>query len=394
MHQESNEERELQEHQQDEESNEEQEHKNKDIEFIAQGTYGCVYNTEIQCSSHVGQNKKDEKKYVSKVTASNDLNQYDRENIIGNVVKKINHYEYYFAPILDTCPINIGVIDDEEIDKCEVIAKNENKKFPNIYVSNKMRFVGDRTIEEYLYTRNTYQEIKAIFETHIHLTKALLKLTLQPESIIHYDLKASNIMFDSIQNVPIIIDFGLSFTHTKMFDALLNPENLQSYFYNDTFYAPWSIEIHILSFITINIVSNDEDIDEFFVQKYFDELNEVVLKFTDEPRNDMIFDSEEEKGEFKQKMNEYITSFKFKTIKELIHDLILTWKSWDNYAIAVMYNTYILDNPGLLRDPYIMKYRNLLKKIILTTPSANGDKTRIEPQETYESIIKLCTRFI
>ena len=374
---------------------EDEEHEDNEIKFLGQGTYGCVFNSEIQCSTpHPFQNIKDKRRFVSKVTEED---KYDREIIIGNLVKKIKQYDYYFAPILDTCPINIGIINNEEIQKCDVIKKieerHQNKDFPIIYVSNKMRFVGDNGIDDYLETKSEFkfknQERKAIFETHLHLMKALDKLTSGPEPIIHYDMKASNIMFDLLQNVPIIIDFGLSFTYKNMSDALLKPENLRLYFYNDESYSAWTIETQLLSFITINIISNDEDIDEIFVQKYLDDFVDIINIFTDTPSSEIIFDYEEEKIEFRQKMNEYINSFKFMTIKALITDLTLSWKSWDNYAIAVMYKTY-LENSSLLDDPYIKKYYDLLKSIVLATRSINGGKSRAEPQEVYNAIIEIC----
>ena len=361
----------------------------KDILFINSGSYGCVFNSEIPCSSNKGHNKHDEKKYVSKLTVISDKHNDDNEKMIGKLVKNIQHYEYYFAPILSTCPINIGVIDDEEIEKCDVIAKSKTKSektnIPSIYVTNKMRFVGDDTITQYLETNINNQETKKIFETHLHLMKALDKLNSLPESIIHYDLKSDNIMFDTIQNVPIIIDFGLSFTHTKMFDALLKPENLRSIFYNDQSYSPWSIEIQLLSFITINIVSNDEDIDNIFVQKYLDDFYRVLIYFINAKSNLTVFDSKDDKNQFERKIIDYITSFKHKTIKEFIHDLMSSWKSWDNYSIAVMYKTYIFKKDELLTDPYIVKYKDLIKTIILALPSE-----RINSLETYHSILKLC----
>lgn len=371
-----------------------QENKDKNITYIAEGSFGCLFNSEIQCQTqNPFQNIKDKRRYVSKVKSAEDQTR-DREMHIGNMIKNIKQHDYYFAPILDTCPINIGVIDNEEIEKCHVITKKEAKQeknsIPNIYVSNKMRFVGDNTVTEYLETKFDNQKIKAIFETHLHLIKSLDKLLSQPEPIIHYDLKSPNIMLDSIQNVPIIIDFGLSFTSKNIFDSLMKPEILVSFFYNDESYSPWSIEVQLLSFITINIISNDEDFEELYVQKYFDDFNDIVYNFTITETNETIFDSEDERIHFRQNMNEYITSFKVKTIKEFFIDLLNTWKSWDNYAVAVMYKTF-LQNSELLSDPYIIKYIDLLKSIILATPSTNGGRPRAEPREIYKSIIELCS---
>jgi serine/threonine protein kinase len=369
---------------------------NDDIKYLAEGTFGCVFDTEIKCQTpHSFQNDKDKRKFVSKVTDKSE----DREIANGVKIKTIKQYEYFFAPILDSCPINIGIIEDEEIKKCEVITKKEarqkNGDLPIIYVSNKMKFVGKETINEYLETKTgpTFknQERKAIFETHLHLLKALNKLLLLPEPMIHFDLKGSNIMFDSKQNVPIIIDFGLSFTKMDIDNALLHPEKLSSFFYNDESYSPWPIEVRLISFIALNMTSyQDKNIDELFVQNYFNDFNGFVDEFTKSQSSDIIFDSEEEKTEFKDQMNEYFQSFKFKTIKELVHDLMQTWRTWDNYSISVMYKSYLDGADYLLKDPYITKYHTLLKNNILATPGIGPGSKRNDPVEFQNQIVELC----
>ena len=47
---------------------------------------------------------------------------------------------------------------------------------------------------------------------HLHILTGLQKLIKLNNPIIHNDLKDENILIDNIYDIPIIIDFGLSFT--------------------------------------------------------------------------------------------------------------------------------------------------------------------------------------
>ena len=62
-------------------------------------------------------------------------------------------------------------------------------------------------------------------------------------NIVHYDLKGNNIMFNEINKLPLILDFGLSI---KMDE--LKADNLEKFFYiYAPEYTPWCLEIHYLS---------------------------------------------------------------------------------------------------------------------------------------------------
>ena len=72
---------------------------------------------------------------------------------------------------------------------------------------------------------------------------------LAKHEICHYDIKLNNIMYNSNKDVPIIIDFGLSFI-MKQIGSFNDIQKLKSIFYT---YSPnyyiWSPEIHLICFI-------------------------------------------------------------------------------------------------------------------------------------------------
>jgi serine/threonine protein kinase len=343
-----------------------------DIKYIAEGTYGCVYNGQMACNIDTDLKHKD--KYVSKIQFANGDT---KETNIGKLLQNIYQYEFFFAPILDTCPIDIGIIEKDEIKKCDIIT---NDVKGHSYVSSRIRYVGNSSIEEYLekiiLEKN---KTKAVFETHLYILKGLDLLLSLSDPIVHYDLKDNNIIFDSIYDIPIIIDFGLSFTKTEIIEGLKNPKTLKNIFYTSvSSYPSWSIEIILLSHIVQNIILNEIDIESNIIDDYIDGLIQVVETFVE---TSVIFTGKDEINEFKEKMIQYIISFKTKTIRLLINDLLKNWQSWDNYAIAVTYYSYLKE----MNNPYIYDYKKVLKNIILTT----SEGMRPLPNDTYKSIIGL-----
>ena len=100
--------------------------KDPDVKYIAEGSFGCVFSSKIQCRDESVKTSKGDKKYVSKVSVVSKDEMIDKEIKLGKmIVENIKNYDYYFAPILNSCPINIGVIEDNEIKRCEIVSKDE-----------------------------------------------------------------------------------------------------------------------------------------------------------------------------------------------------------------------------------------------------------------------------
>ena len=88
--------------------------------LISQGTFGCIFYPAIECDGSVSKNKK----YASKLVKNNktELNEY----LIGKMIKNIKLYEYYYAPVVNMCNINLAKIDKRERDMCKIIRTKTN----------------------------------------------------------------------------------------------------------------------------------------------------------------------------------------------------------------------------------------------------------------------------
>ena len=202
--------------------------------LLAEGGYGCVFLPGINCD---GTNMTS-KKYVSKIQRFN--NSAKNEIEIGKIIQEINGFNNHFSPVVKNCSIDIGNIKDDDKNKCTVFKKQKSKKF----ILMKMLYIDGIDFIDYMIEhKNSSQIVRNIINSYNHMLRTLSMLI--GKKIIHYDLKGTNILFDNVKQVPLLIDFGLSIKIKNM-----NRENLRDFFY---VYAPeyyvWSLEIHYLCYI-------------------------------------------------------------------------------------------------------------------------------------------------
>ena len=333
--------------------------KSDKIQLLSQGSYGCVFHPGSTCRGNI-----ENKNFVRKIQADNDNNQ--KEIKFGQKIKKIKHFKQHFAPIIDSCPVSIGSIDNDEIKKCDII-NNTNIK----YVSNKISFVGDKTLGDYLleiYEDSPKNLLKMIFQTHIDLIDSVHMLS--EINIIHMDLKENNVMMNS-KKKPIIIDFGLSIDITE----IKTNDDLKINFWIFDDYLPWCFDINIINSITQshNIIldstyATENDIN-LSCKLFIDNSELLHLKFGDKP----IF-NEKELDDFKANLIIFMKPFINNNWKSVIDSLLKFSHTWDIYALSYIYLS-IIKNSMIYKidNPFIHSYIGLLKKNILSTPDKRFD---------------------
>ena len=357
---------------------------NSSESFFKEGAYGCVFRPGMNCLG-----EKEDSKYITKIQMYEETSQNEMiiSKFMETVIKpEIPFYEDMFAPIITSCILDLGVVKNETIKKCEVVQKKKNdatKKF----VSNKIRYVGKYTLEPFLkleLLENKKIFNKLFFQSHLYLLNSLF--VLSNYNIIHYDLKQNNISIDQEKRIPIIIDFGLSFR----FDDLITDFDYEQYFYiyYDK-YPPWCLEINIISFI----------VQEF---KDLNDLQQTIKKNKKKGKNEKK-DKNDKKGIWKtaiidtnhlidivnhhfknnyvvlnfnrstidiavKKWIEYITKeFQNKTGEFIVRELMKSWKSWDNYSLCVIFFSLFRSFFPVNNKKYI-PYLNLITDTILSVP--------------------------
>jgi len=344
--------------------------------LISQGTFGCIFYPAIECDGSVSKNKK----YASKLVKNNktDINEY----LIGKIIKSIKLYEYYYAPVINMCSINLAKIDKRERDMCKII---RDKKYSGSgagmgmgmgigmetepisgYAIMKIPFIENISIIDYFTQPDT--DKKEILTYILYSYDYLLQniKTLNEHEIIHFDLKLSNILIEKSKKIPIIIDFGLSIPVDD-----IRPETYKKYFYaySPSYYI-WCIEIHIICYLVkVNpVLTKDALID--LIDEYVQ--NNIGLK---------IF-SDTFVQRFKDTAVDYYTKHIIDsgaTRDEIIKKLLKYIKTWDSYSLSLMFLCFIqfISFHGFIHNKLIIEF----SKVLLLNFHPNPEK-RLSFDET------------
>ena len=402
--------------------------KKKEFRLIGQGAYGCTIHPGLSCSTHrIGSVK-----YVSKLQINDSTTKSEIE--MGKIIQKIPNYQFFFAPILENCPINMSTIDSRQLEQCKPIAENTQNSSSKTFVSNKIQYVGKKTLGKYFYELidrpkpkpKNIKYLQKILESHIYLLNSLQ--ILNANGLLHLDIKENNVMYDKINDIFIIIDFGFCI-QSKTIELPNYLQATRPFGKSTDSYPPWCIEIHILAYIARYIKKAQSSTykidDSIFQQKIIstEELKRICTLFI---KKNFIFKtdffSNNEIQKFETALHKWMDSFKGKTWKDIWTLLVSSHKSWDNYALSVMYLFELHDsnivfestdqnqdqdqrkfaisniwteptkpkseaNPS--RSQSLMnKYVAILKKIILAFP-----EKRLTPEETSHEI-KSIFRFV
>lgn len=287
-------------------------------ELLSQGGYGCVYHPALTCSGKAESSPKSVSKLQRKDWASKN------EIEIGRMIKKIKNYSSFFLPITSSCDINVSSIDNKLVKDCKVITKRPDSDF----VLMKMDYLENIQFTDYLKSRgetNAHLLLKVV-ESYKNLTSSLGKLA--DIDIVHHDLKLDNILISSNDYLPIIIDFGISL---NMKDVNEDDSRLNDYFYvHAPDYYPWPLDIHVINYIVQ--VRSDGD----YGSINFEELKEIVDEYC---QGNLALDlfSDDFRKLYKDKCYGYVKTLVGKNNKEVIKLLLHNYKTWDIYALSIIY---------------------------------------------------------
>ena len=376
--------------------------KTKDIRIIGQGRYGCVYKPEIECAD----SKKSTSngiEYISKVQNNNYLSKKEIE--FGESIQKIANYNKRFAPIESSCPINYE--NDENalnklIESCKSMARINNVEG---FISCKIRYVGRYNLGEMMDNivknkrknqQNMDKYFRTLAETHVYLLDSIQ--ILNKNGILHMDFKVNNVMFDTKNYVPIIIDFGLSYkTESLKIENYINRTQKMFGVENCEWYNPWCIEVVLLSKVS-HMIRQLSNTTELVVEQIIEDRNIQLLKESCGKYIDKraIFEYEfglfdkAEISEHRRSLNNFIEGLKNKKWIDIWEILTITAESWDNYGLSVLFINE-LNVLGLLdnkQNLFIKSYITELKKILLSDiqKRPKAEETKIKIHHIFQTV--------
>lgn len=303
------------------------------------------------------------------------------EYLIGKMIKNIKLYEYYYAPVINMCSINLAKIDKRERDMCKIIrAKNSgNSSFVdsnNGYAIMKIPFIENISVIDYFTQVNMDKKeiLTYILYSYDYLMQNIK--TLNENGIIHFDLKISNMLIEKSKKIPIIIDFGLSIPVSD-----IRPETYKKYFYA---YSPkyyiWCIDIHIICYLVkVNPVLTKDALEDL-ITEYVE--NNIGLK---------IF-SDTFVQRFKDTAMDYYTKLIINTgasRDEIIKKLLKYINTWDSYSLSVMFLCFIqfISFNGFIHNKLIIEFSKILLLNFHPNPERrlNFDETK----KKYNSIFNV-----
>lgn len=204
--------------------------------LMHQGAYGCVYHPALNCNGTVNKNS------TNKITKIQEKTETTvNEDKINRIVKTIPGYTYYFAPITTKCQeVYVSQLKNGIFKDCYVVT-DQNKQ--RAFVTMDGAYI-DGT-ELIIYLTLLHDNGQMMFQT-LRLYQSLLTTIekLQGKHIVHFDLKSSNILIDSVREKPIVIDFGLS----HIVDELVARYSDVFFMYAPNYYV-LPPEVHTFSFV-------------------------------------------------------------------------------------------------------------------------------------------------
>ena len=315
--------------------------------LLSEGGFGCVYYPSIDCD---GKEKKEDGKMISKIQRYNESSK--NEINIGKQIQKIPNFKSFFAPIKSHCDaVNISQFKDEITDSCEMFQK-ENVK--NKYVISYSYFVKGQSFFNYITSNNDDKKLSmSIIQSYNHLLDALD--ILGSHDIVHYDLKGENIMYSVERNIPIIIDFGLSFDVKN-----IKEENMKKFFY---VYGPdyylWAPEAHFLSYLAKSKAPASMETIQTIVNDIVRENKVMNLMF-----------SREFMDEYQESMIEFYSQFADIPVNEVLQYFMKYYKTWDNFSLSILYLRvlFYLNKDGFMDNHFVIFFSQLLLQNIHYNP--------------------------
>ena len=179
-------------------------------------------------------------------------------------------------------------------------------------------------------------------------------------NIVHYDLKGNNIMINYSNNLPLILDFGLSIKVDE-----IKKDMLSKFFYvYAPEYSPWSLEIHYLSFILkVNENPSIKDL-EHMVENYIDNTtNPIGILF-----------SESFVTKFKRKCLKQLIKYKNMGKLNSIEYILKFWKTWDNFSLSIIFLNIFYYMYGKKGFPFPQPFLKIILEILLLNIHPDPEK--------------------
>lgn len=316
--------------------------------FLGQGSYGCTFYPGIDNKGY----KNNYKNTVTKITLV-DFNTKNEINISNKIIK-LPKFINRFSPVIRNNYVNFNIVNQSNLDfqeNCTNLQEhyyNKSNQGTNIMLLY-VYYVPGRSIKKYINSIELpYLYILNYTRSYLYLLSSIS--ILNKINIAHNDLQNSNnILFNTVKNKPIIIDFGLSYNLSKFytFNKHFDLKYIKKLFFNFRLdHYQYNIDKRFILFMINNKENNyfvyDDTEDNklklndinIFVDDAYDSLNEnfeISFFFTDE---ELTFYKSSSIDYYKKFLDKKLYPDYYHILKELI---INNFYFCDIYSLSITY---------------------------------------------------------
>jgi len=277
---------------------------------------------------HIDKRNKHTKNEINKdinmVAKIKPYNFFTRNEInINNLLHLLEHKRNRYITIKKATKLRINEVGDDIIKKTEIHKGNQYIILK--YEENEGEYIEG--ITRFLYNKGEKEYIYGVIESYIYIIKTFNQL--RKEGIIYYNFSSEKIKFKDIYNPHCVLyDFEESLIEKKMNPNNTNKKEIIEYFYkfimktkNFTF-KPF--EVHVLFYLY--------KMEEQYLSKY--KIIQIIDKYVDNMGSNL-------KGQneilMKEECHQFMKQFINKNKEEIMIQLIMHYKTWDNYSVSILY---------------------------------------------------------
>lgn len=330
--------------------------------LISSGSFGCVYSPTILCNGHFSTSKSQKNKITKlQLVNFNSLN----EDKIGKYIKSnIHNYPFLFGVLTMKCKQKKMIASQlhKTIKKECPILKSNTKTDTNdeVILLEGQKIKGTDIVEDmFVYHSKTiknknikhYVSLSYFINTYSYLLNSIR--ILNQHKIIHMDLKNDNILVDSKKNIPIMIDFGISFFSNQVHNGILN----EIFYVYAPEYILWCPEIHFLNYIIHEKKKIENNSKEEIINMFVDDImyeNTTIFKYIHDSMYQVDIhkaqsrtqshdtDMKVFKSIYKKELIQFIREIFDKNIHlenplKLYEKISYYTKTWDMYSVSLLF---------------------------------------------------------
>ena len=293
--------------------------------LVGQGAYGCVFSPGMKCL--------DPSEPTPDTVSKLQKNGFSARNEIkiGRLVSALRTHKMFFLPASTSCPVDLRALDAEAVEDCKLV---DDESLDSRFLLLEIPKIENSSLTEAL---GVGRGLPRFIECYSHLLKGLA--LLQTKAIVHFDIKADNVLFGLRLEAPLLIDFGLSIPIRE-----LDESNRQRYFYTYVpEYAVWPLEVHVLNYM-LHVEKGA------LTKSGLTSVCERVAAAQPFIKGDV------ERRAYKAKCFRAMKPQVGEPLDVVFPRLVSKWATWDNYALGIMFAEYLrlatpetADNNVLLR---------------------------------------------